>query len=297
MEDSYSARPIAGRLVALDFRPARPLTLLGPAWAVICGAIASGGLLWQTHTVLNLVLLILLCDALLGAWRSLWLHADWRTTLPRNMASAHIWLMTSRETPRFFLLRWLQPISQRIRLLRVVAWPLLDSEITGMLVAGLLALCVAVVLGLVPTILTAVALALALIEGQIGAERGTLLRAVFEIALPWSIATSAFGNFSWLALAAIALFTLMYLALIGMSSQQSRFWTWLCNGVQLIIIVILVYFKVAAGAGIVALGLLAQILWQARHHIDRNGRAYAQRVQSYLMIEMVVVAIMLWFSL
>jgi hypothetical protein len=297
MEESHSVRPIAGRLLALDFRPARPLTLLGPAWAVLCGSIASGGLLLQTPTLLNLVLLLLLCDALLGAWRSLWLHADWRTALPRNLTNARIWSMTSSDTPSFFLQRWTRGISQRIRFLRIVAWPLIDSEITGMLVAGILALCVAVVLGQLPTILTVVALLLALIEGQLGVERGALLRAIFEIALPWSIAQSAFGGFSWLALVVIGLFTLMYFALLGLVAAPSGRWTWLSILIQFGVIGILIAFKVAAGAGIVALGLLAQVLWQARFRVERNGRAYAQHVQSYLMIEMLVVAIMLWFSI
>jgi hypothetical protein len=89
----------------------------------------------------------------------------------------------------------------------------------------------------------------------------------------------------------------MYFALLGLVSAPSGRWTWLSILIQFGVIGILIAFKVAAGAGIVALGLLAQVLWQARFRVERNGRAYAQHVQSYLMIEMLVVAIMLWFSI
>src|SRR5712692_6596289 len=78
MESSFAARPLVGRLIALDIRPTRALTFLGPAWATLCGAIASGGLTLRGQTLLTLTFCFLLSDALLGAWRSLWLQSDWR---------------------------------------------------------------------------------------------------------------------------------------------------------------------------------------------------------------------------
>jgi len=295
MEDSYtSVRPVAGRLFALDLRPARPLTFLGPLWATLCGAIAAGGLIFQNQWLLKLVLLMLLSDALLGAWRALWLHADWRTALPHNLENARLWLMPSAYAPSTWTQRLARAISQRIRFARIVIWPLIDSEIIGMIIAGIMAICIAIVLGVVPTILTALALVIALIEGQLGPERGVELRAVYEMALPWFIAQSVFGYFSWLSLVFVFLFTLVYRALLAIASTRKTRWMIVANMAQLIVVLILMFANAPAGAGIVALGLLAQVLWQTRYHVDRDGRAYAQRVQSYLLVEMLIAGLALW---
>jgi hypothetical protein len=294
MEDSYTTRPVVGRLIALDFRPARPLTLLGPAWAALCGAVASGALTLSSQTLFVLILLLLLCDALLGAWRALWLHADWRTAFARNRASAQVWLTPSEYEPTAFFRRVTWNVSRQVHFARSAVWPLIDSEIIGMMIAGVVALCLAVVLGLAPTILTALALVLALIEGQVGAARGAELRALFEIALPWLIGQSAFGYFSGLALVFILLFTLAYRALLGVASaRQSRWLVW-SNVTQLGVVFLLIVSSAPVGAGVVGLGLLAQMLWQVRYRVDRDGGTYAQRVQSYMLVGMLVTGLSLW---
>jgi hypothetical protein len=295
MEDSYgSARPVAGRLVALDFLPARPLTLLGPAWAALCGALASGGLLSKNQSFLYIVLILLLCDALLGAWRARWLHADWRTALPHNLSRAQIWLALPDDSAESAFTRISRFVSRRIRFVRSVIWPLIDSEIIGMLIAGTLAICIAVVLGLVPTILTGVALGLALIEGQLDIKVGAALRAVYELTLPWLIAQSALGSLSWLSIIFVLFFTLIYMALLDLSSTRKERRVVLSNLTQLAIVLLLIVTNTPAAAGIVGLGLLAQVLWQTRFRLDRDGRTYAQRVQSYILVAMLVAALSIW---
>ncbi len=296
MEESFSVRPVVGRLIALDLRPTRPLTYLGPAWAALCGALASGHLEWQGNTLLILILTVLLCDPLLGAWRSLWLHADWRTALPRNLANAHAWLILPADTPTAFFPRLARVAARRVAFLRNVIWPLMDSEMIGLAIVGTLALAIAVVLGLVPFMLTASAMILALVEGQLGAERGRGLRAIYEIALTWLIATSAFGAFSWLALLFALLFTLTYRALIGLAVTRLGHWIVWSNLTQLAVIVILVVINMPIGAAVVALGLLAQVLWQLRFHADQDGRMYAQRIQSYVLVAMLVAGLSLWIK-
>lgn len=285
---------MAGRLVALDFRPVRPLTMLGPAWAALCGAIASGALVWSSQSLLNVILLLLLCDALLGAWRALWLEADWRSTLPHNLSRAQIWLALPDDVSDSFFARASRFVSRRIKFVRTVIWPLMDSEMIGMLIAGLVALCIAVVLGWAAVLLTGAALILVLIEGQLEPRFGTILRAIFEITLPWLIAQSAFGYFSWLSLVFALLFTIVYLALLDLSSTRKERRIMVSNLTQLVVVLLLVAMNAPAGAGIVALGLLAQVLWQTRFRLDRDGRTYAQRVQSYVLIAMLVTGFSLW---
>ncbi len=295
MEEPYPARPVLGRLITLDLRPTRPLTFVGPAWAALCGAIASGGLDWRGQSWVVLILVILLCDALLGAWRALWLHADWRVALPRNLASARVWLILPDDTPAAFLPRAWRVTTRRIAFARNVIWPLIDSEIIGMLIVGILAICIAALLSPAALALTVVAMVLALVEGEVAGERGPSLHALIEIALPWLIAQSAFGYFSWLSLFFILLFTLIYRALLGLTGARQDRWLAWNNAPQLIIALVLFASNTPVGAGVVALGLLAQVLWQTRFRMDRDGRAYAQRVQSYVLVAMLVVSMSLWF--
>ena len=235
-----------------------------------------------------------MCDALLGAWRALWLHADWRAALPQQLSKAQIWLILPSDADDTFVARATQFLSRRIRFVRTFIWPLIDSEIIGMAMAGVLAICIAVILGLVPTILTALAMALALIEGQLGVERRTGLRAIFEIAFPWSIATTALGSISPLACVFILLFTLIYYMLLSMVAMRRERWGMVSHLAQLAVVLLLVASNAPLGAGVVALGLLAQFLWQSRYQTDRDGRAFAQHVQSYVLVGMFVTGLSLW---
>ncbi|MEW5720703.1 MAG: hypothetical protein AB1817_18910, partial [Chloroflexota bacterium] len=256
MEESFPARPVLGRLITLDLRPTRPLTFVGPAWAALCGAIASGGLDGRGQSLVVLVLIILLCDALLGAWRALWLHADWRVALPRNLASARIWLMLPDDTPTAFVPRVWRVVTRRVAFARNVLWPLIDSEIIGMLIAGALAVCIAALLSPAALALTVVALLLALAEGEVGDAPAPSLHALIEVALPWLIAQSAFGYFSWLSLFFVLLFTLIYRALLGLTGARQERWLVWNNAPQLVIALVLFASNAPVGAGLVALGLL-----------------------------------------
>ena len=294
MEESFTTRPLVGRWVALDIRPMRPLTFLGPSWAVLCGVLASGGLSFRGPSVLFLVLALLLCDALLGAWRALWLQSDWRDALRRSSASASTWLDQSHEPPVSRFLNILRRVKRRITYFRQVIWPVIDSEIIGLLVIGSLALSIAIVLGPAPLLLTSLVMLFALIEGRVGTARGAGLRSVGDITFPWLIAESALGHFSWLSLVYALLFTLVYRALLGLATTRQPRWIAWSNLAQVFAVLLLIATNTPAGVGIVLLGLLAQVLWQARYNSDRDGQTYARRVQSYILIAMLVTALSLW---
>ena len=105
MEESSSARPLVGRWLALELRPTRPLTWLGPSWAVLCGAVASGGLLPRGQSVLLLIFSLLLGDVLLGAWRALWLQPDWRDAVRRAVMNAPTWYVDSDDADGWRVIR------------------------------------------------------------------------------------------------------------------------------------------------------------------------------------------------
>ncbi len=295
MEESYSARPLVGRWLALDLRPTRPLTFLGPSWAVICGAVASGGLTLRAQTVIFLVFAILLGDVLLGAWRSLWLQSDWRDALRRAAANTPTWFLASDEASRWRIVRVWRQSARRVRFFRTVIWPVIDADMVGMLMLGVLALSVASVLGLLPVVLTLVAMVIALIEGQIDVSHRIWLKTLLEFALPWLIAQSAFGSFSALSLFFTLVFTLVYRGLLGLSAAREDRWIVWNNLAQLVAALVLFASNAPAVAGLIALGLLAQVLWQSRYRVNRDGRAYVQRVQSYVLVAMLATSLALWF--
>lgn len=295
MEESFATRPLVGRWIALDVRPTRPLTFVGPSWAVICGSLASGALALRGPSLLSLVLAILLCDALLGAWRALWLQSDWRAALKRVSTGSGDWLVTPAESEGPRWLRFLRRASRRILFMRKVIWPIVDSEIIGLLIIGALSLSIGVILGALPAILTGLAMTLSIIEGRVGTARGAGLRSISDIALPWLIAQTALGAFSWLSLIFALLYTLVYRSLLGLATTRQGHWIAWCNLAQVAVAVILIATVVPAGAGIVLLGLLAQVLWQGRYYSDHDGQSYARRVQSYVLVGMLVVGISLWF--
>jgi hypothetical protein len=274
----------------LELRPTRPLTWLGPAWAVLCGAVASGGLILRGQTAFLLIFSLLLGDVLLGAWRALWLQPDWRDSVRRAVINAPTWYVDSDDAEGWRFVRLVRRLGGRVRFLRKVILPAVDSEIGGMAMVGALALSVAVVLGQTVVALTLVALFLALVEGQVSGERGAYLRALFEIALPWLIAESAFGYFSWLSLFYLLIFTGVYRSLLGLAETRRTHWLVWSNLAQLLAALALFVGRAPAVAGLVALGLLAQVLWQSRFRVNRDGRAYVQRVQSYVLVVMLAAA-------
>ncbi|MCL4487094.1 MAG: hypothetical protein M1570_03055 [Chloroflexi bacterium] len=295
MEESFSARPLVGRWLALDLRPTRPLTFLGPGWAVVCGVIASGSLLLRWQTVILVIFSLLLADVLLGAWRAQWLLPDWREAVRRSMSNAPAWFIApDLETQRRIQRVWRQA-TRRLHFFRTILWPLIDSEVVGMFMIGVLALSVASVLGQLPLLLCAAAMAIALVEGQLEGERAEWLRAIYEITLPWLIAQAAFGFFSWLSLAFVLLFTLVYRGLLGLSSARQNHWLLIVNLAQLAAALVLFAKGAPAIAGVASLTLLAQVLWQTRYRVSRDGRGYVQRTQSYVLVAMLVTGVALWF--
>ena len=148
---------------------------------------------------------------------------------------------------------------------------------------------------LLPVLLTLVAMVIALIEGQIDVSHRVWLKTLLEFALPWLIAQSAFGSFSALSLFFTLVFTLVYRGLLGLSAAREDRWIVWNNLAQLVAALVLFANNAPAVAGLIALGLLAQVLWQSRYRVNRDGRAYVQRVQSYVLVAMLATSLALWF--
>ena len=70
-------RQALGPLMKLEVRVSRPLTWLGPAWAALCGAVASGWLTLSGENLLFLLIALFLADALWGTLWHLIAERDW----------------------------------------------------------------------------------------------------------------------------------------------------------------------------------------------------------------------------
>ena len=66
---SAHPHPTSGGLIRLQAQLVDLATWLCPAWAALCGVVASGGFAWQGEGWSRLALLILLVD---GGWGTLW---------------------------------------------------------------------------------------------------------------------------------------------------------------------------------------------------------------------------------
>ena len=81
---SPTSQSVSGSLIRLQARLTELINWLGPAWAALCGALASGDFDWrQGEAWLKFAVLILLVNV---GWGGLWAalgSADWAATLVR----------------------------------------------------------------------------------------------------------------------------------------------------------------------------------------------------------------------
>jgi hypothetical protein len=164
--------------------------LLGPAWAALCGALASGGLTLTTEPLLRLGLLALLVEVVWGGLWSALAATDWATPLRhwqewRRSLPVSVLPYTAPGAPAGRLARtWGHLRSWWGELLR----PTLGPTLAGLAVLLPLALIVASLLGarLLLVTLCAVTL-LQFIVARTGGDARPLpsSQALFEIALPW----------------------------------------------------------------------------------------------------------------
>jgi hypothetical protein len=170
---------------------------LRPAWAALCGALASGSLASSTTSLLRLALLILLVDVV---WGGLWAGlaaTDWATSLRRWQSWRH------GQPVRF--LPYTSSNATAGRLARtwghLRSWwtesgrPVLGPTVSGLVVLLPLALVIAGVLGARPLLATLAAITLlqfvfAWTGGSAQPVPGP--QALFEIALPWLAAHALF---------------------------------------------------------------------------------------------------------
>jgi len=188
-----------GRLLILEFRSAGSRTWLGPAWAVLCGAAASGGLQLDWRTGVTLLLAVLLADSLLGSvWSlvdsDLWPAERARTGNPGSKAPtpALPYTLPGSASARLF-----EFLGRRTAWWRSTLWPRSGSIVLSLAFNCLLALLVSALLGGGTLLVTIIAMALAGCRLVLRRSREGIslaLGSCFLAGLPWLLGYATFRD-------------------------------------------------------------------------------------------------------
>jgi len=290
-----------GRWARLRLEPAGRLIALGPAWAVLCGAIASGRLGGDGRDLLTLLLALLLAEPLLGGlWRvvvvSPW--EDWAAAAPigdQDLALPPL-PYTAPGSPSARLTAWLSAWLARLGTASGAQLAQAVGELVGL---AILALAVAIVLGWPIVALLLVALAIAVVQA-IGQRRGwwgtTVWPAIFDLGLAWLIGEGIFRELSLpgsgASLAVAGLYTVAYAGGIALTRGDLRRGLAAFAGAQGLVVVLLIALQRPLYAGAVGLLLVPPLLlasWLGR--AGGRGAWLLQGTQLFWLAGMLVAAL------
>ena len=289
-------RRALGPMMKLEVRVTRPLTWLGPAWAALCGAAASGRLTLSGENLLFLLIALFLADALWGTLWHLIAEGDW-------FVSSASWPTQAQEAS-LAALPYTAPGSPSHRIFgrlgrmktwwRVVFWPRLGTALLGLVVALPLTLVLAIILGQRVIILTSAALAiivLALLRARRHSAPPSSLRAILEMGFAWLAGHTAFGPLTlWSFLLAI-LYTVAYHSCLKLATNSGNRWPTLLKASQAAVVSLLIYLRQPVVAGVVGLLLLPQMLLQPFLGQGEVELWYLQRIRPFLMAGMLLAAL------
>lgn len=277
----------SGQLLRFEI-PARSRTLwLSPAWAVLCGLIASSAFVWTGRDVLIAALAVIIAD---GAWATQWwglvetdwrqLFANWNTIPVERLASSLALRGSPAERSQHGLARlrvWWQAGG------REQAGTPLFSALAALVLGALLSAVIggqALALTFAAFALTQIALIVRLHGRAINWLHGFV-----AIGLPWWLGHAAFGEITWLSALAAIVFAFAYAAMLDLAQGAGAARRWLLAQVVPVIVLSALQQPIAAVALIsllAAQSLLATVL----HTLD-----FARAAQWWLMLSMLVVAL------
>jgi hypothetical protein len=287
-----ASHPASGGLIRLQARLARPIAWLGPAWATLCGVVASGDFGWQGGDWLRLALLILLVD---GGWGTLWVAlgtTNWATPLRRwsnwrlgQPVAAPPYTLPGSPGDR--AARWL---GQLRAYWRDVLWPACGPVLSAIGVALPVTAVLGVVLGAELVLLSIAALAAMQLGLAWEGGRGTVSPgwdAAIGVTLPWLAGHVAFGP-PGLRSAGLALaFGLAW----GAAWRADVAWGRVLGiGAQFLVSALLVALHRPLAAGGVSLLLVPQLALLPWLRRGQPASWFVRHTRPWLMAAMVVAA-------
>ncbi len=289
-------RGIESVLLGLGAWWARPRIWLGPAWAVLCGGLASGRLGFNGRTVLVLLLSLFLGDPLLGTiWREASIIASPSNPSPLSEGSKARLSPLPYTLPGSLadsLFHWAE---ERLSWWSSV-WPRFEAPLAGLAFALPLVFVLAILLG--QSVLLLVAVALILVAWEFlrlhgGRRPSRLLRASYAGGVAWLVGYLAFGpQIAIQRHGEALLWTLIYTGVLyafqSIDKGERGKGVRVLNLVQIFGVVVLVLTKEPILAGVAALLLLPQMLLQP---VFKRGSAYLRRTQFFALMGMMVGAL------
>lgn len=284
--------PASGGLIRLQARLTHPTTWLGPAWAALCGIVASGGFGWQGEDWLRLALLILLVD---GGWGTLWAAlggTDWAAPVRRWRnwhygGPATPLPYTLPDSPGDQVSRWL---GQMRAWWRDLFWPACGPALLAVGVALPVTAVLGALLGMELLLLSVAALAVMQLGLAWEGGRGSIAPgwdAVVAVALPWLAGHLAFGSLTLYSAGLALAFALAW----GAAWQADVRWKHTLGlGAQFLAAVLLVvlHHPLAAGGLLLLLApQLALLPWLRR---GQPPSWYVRYSRPWLMMALLVAA-------
>lgn len=220
-------------MLLLEGRWLRQMLAPGPAWAALCGVIASSSFNWSAADLLRLGLILFLVG---GGWSSVWaaatspawtgpLHrwATWKA-VPVRQASLRLPYLLS-DAPGGHLARWLADLRDWWG---ACLMPAAGPALSSLLIAGSLSLLLAAALGSRLLLLTLGAFALTQLAFALGAGAGRSGPATYgaasivHIALPWLAGHATYAPLSPVSIGLALAYSLAYLGLARISDERRR---------------------------------------------------------------------------
>ncbi|MEM7344581.1 MAG: hypothetical protein AAF485_10085 [Chloroflexota bacterium] len=263
-----------GHTVTLQFSLAQSWLRLGPVWAVIAGALATGSLGWRVEDIVRLVTVWILVDPLLGTIWSLWVdqQSDEASTAPLQPAPSQ----------QGFMLPYTQPGSRAERFVLGVRsyqdewqsgyWPVSRERWVTLGVPIFLALLIAFFLHPIIFWLTLLGIGCIFISGISSVSTNALsvhkawLQATVQFLLPWGIGTLAWGSLTSLGLTIGFCYWLSYIGGLGVFSGRQNA-EYLLLGGQLIAVGVMVASGFILGSLLICLTLFIQ--WRLYQQSDQ----------------------------
>jgi hypothetical protein len=295
-----------GHITQLRLRPIRPLWSVGPGWAVIGGAVASGGLALAPQALLSLVLTWLLADAVLGV---VWdLGAG--DTAPGGQGGIWRALLTAHlpdSAPALRFLPYTQPASPGRRLAeRASRWrrwwqetfsPQSGAEFAALVAALGLALLMGAILGRDALALTLLSIAFSWLaalahksERAAAHDAVTLWRTLGGFGIPWLLGSLALGRPTWVVIALGGCYAITYFGLARQAAQAAPAFR-LIGASQVAAILLLAGLRYPLAAGAAAILLLPQWglhTWAADRSVAPG--ALLRRIQPFVVLSLLIAA-------
>lgn len=298
MHDDMDARiapPPSGGLIRLQARAADLGSWLGPAWATLCGVLASGAFQGQRRDYVKLLLLLFLVDA---GWGTIWsalAGTDWALALAR-------WQTWDKNTPAATL-PYTRPgtygdrISHWVGKLstwwRMVFWPACGSAVRALLVTLPLTALLALLLG--PELLLLSIAAAALMQLGVFWEggRGVVPPAwdgFIAVTLPWLAGHVVFGTVTLASATLATLFALAWGSAWAIPLRRART---LLIATQLLSAGCLVVLHRPLAAGTLLISLIPQMALLPWTPDDLPASRFVRYTRPWLMAAMAVAALVL----